>query len=329
MERVERPPVTRTYTISYAKVKDVETKLVNLLSREDTEAGIKAGSVVSDERTSTLVVTDIEERFGDIERIIHQFDTPTPAVQIEARIVTVTNSYQKDLGIQWGFNYVADQAHGNATAFEFPNRIGVGGNVGTGGEGFVVNLPAASPTAGIGIALGHIADTLSLDVRLSALEQMGQLEILSNPKVFVVQNEQAIINVGRQLPVPRTDSEGNRTVEFKDVGIKLQVKPQVTADRRVFLEVEVERSDKGEDVETTEGRQFSIDTQRAETKVLLNDGETSVIGGLFQQTKENREGGVPFFSKIPILGYLFKSKRVTDDRSELLIFLTPKIVQPL
>ena len=158
------------------------------------------------------------------------------------------------------------------------------------------------------------------------MESMGQGEVLSHPKVLVVQNEKAIINVGSQLPISKTDAEGNRMTEFKDVGIMLEVTPQITADRRVFMKVKVERSAKGEDVNTSEGLQFSIDTQRAETKVLLTDGETSVIGGLFQQTKSNKDDSVPFLSKIPILGWLFKSKAVSDRRSELLIFLTPKIV---
>lgn len=319
------PLVTKSIHISYAKVGEIEARLGSFMSnRKNVDAFIQ-----SDERTNTLIIRDLEANVDEIERIIEQLDTPTPAVQIEARIVTVNSSYTKNLGIQWGFNYVADAAHGNQTTFEFPNTVNVGGTAGGEGDNLLVNLPAASPTAGIGLTLGHIANTLTLDMRLSAMEELGQVEILSNPKVFVVQNEEAIINVGRQLPIPKTDAEGNRTVEFKDVGIMLKVIPQVTADQRIFMEVEVERSDKGEDVKTTEGEQFSIDTQRAQTKVLLNNGETSVIGGLFQQTKSNSNSKVPGLSGIPLLGWLFQSKSVRDSRQELLIFLTPKVVQPI
>ncbi len=320
------PLVTKSFHISYAKVKDIQPRLESFMStRKKTDALLQ-----SDDRTNTLIVRDLKTSVDEIEKVIRQLDTPTPAVQIEARIITVNSNYSQNLGIQWGFNYLADAAHGNPTAFQFPNSIALGGAIGGGsGPNLMVNLPASGATSGVGLTLGHIANTLTLDLKISAMEEMGQVEILSNPKVLVVQNEKAIINVGQQLPIPKTDAEGNRTVEFKDVGIKLEVTPQVTADSRIFLDVQVERSSKGADVKTTEGEQFSIDTQRAQTKVLLNDGETSVIGGLFQQNKSTSNSGVPGLSKLPFIGFLFRSKGTTDQRQELLIFLTPKVIVPL
>jgi type IV pilus assembly protein PilQ len=312
------PLVTKSFQISYAKVKDILPRVEKFQSERKKTDGL----LEADDRTNTLIVRDLQANVDEVEKVIRQLDTPTPAVQIEARIVSVSSNYSKDLGIQWGMNLNADPAHGNATPFQFPNSVNVSGNA----QGFMVNLPASAPTAGIGIALGSIANTLALDLRLSAMESKGQVEILSNPKIFVVQNEKAIINVGRQLPVPKTDAEGNRTVEFKDVGIKLEVTPQVTADNRIFLDVQVERSDKGEDVKTTDGEQFSINTERAQTKVLLNDGETSVIGGMFQQNKSVTNQKVPGLGGLPFIGWLFRSKSDKDSRTELLIFLTPKIV---
>jgi type IV pilus assembly protein PilQ len=232
-------------------------------------------------------------------------------------------------------NAVKSPATGNATPYAFPNSVQIGGQqagapMGQPSAGsptnYLVNLPAAAATGGIGIALGHIANTLALDMRISAGETMSKVKVLSNPKVLVVQNERAIINLGNQLPVPKTDSEGNRTVEWKDVGIKLDVKPQITNDKRIFMEINIENSTQGDNVLTTEGTMFSINTSRAETKVLIADGETTVIGGIF--VGENSKGGdsIPGLSKIPIFGWLFKNTTTTERRKELMIFITPKIV---
>ncbi len=314
---------TKAYKLSYAKAKDVLDRL-----------GDKWNNVriSSDNRTNTIFITGPRSEVTEFDPYVREFisklDETTPSVQIEARIISVNSTFTKQLGIQWGFNYTADNAHGNAYQYRFPNSATLGGTAGTATENYLVNLPAAGATSGIGLTLGHIADIFTLDLRISAMESQGQVEVLSSPKIFVVQNEKAIINVGSQLPVPKTDAEGNRTVEWKDVGIKLEVTPQVTADKRVFLDVQVERSSKGDDVETTEGKQFSIDTQRAQTKVLLSDGETSVIGGMFQQQKSNTKSGVPGLSRLPIIGFLFRSQSQDDFKKELLIFLTPKIVQP-
>jgi type IV pilus assembly protein PilQ len=143
---------------------------------------------------------------------------------------------------------------------------------------------------------------------------------------MVVQNQKAVINIGSQLPIPKTDAEGNRTVEWKDVGILLEVTPQVTNDRRVFMDIKIEKSSQGENVMTTEGVMFSINSNRTETKVLIADGETTVIGGIFIQETINDTSGVPGFSQIPLFGWLFKSKSDTQRKTELMIFLTPRLV---
>jgi len=135
-----------------------------------------------------------------------------------------------------------------------------------------------------------------------------------------------VINLGSQLPVPKTDTEGNRTVEWKDVGIKLDVKPQITNDKRIFMDINIENSTQGDNVLTTEGTMFSINTSRAETKVLIADGETTVIGGIFVGEKSDSGDSIPGLSKIPIFGWLFKNTTATEKRKELMIFITPKIV---
>ena len=317
--------VRRLFAISYGDAKTIAERLKTYQSdRPDRIFEL-------DPRSNTIVVKDLPANVAVMEDVMSAFDVPTPAVMVEARIVEVDSDYTSSLGIQWGGRASADAAHGNATSYAFPNSIGIGGGVQQGSDGinpgtYLVNTPAAGPVGGVALSLGHVADTLSLDVRLTALEKLGKTKILSNPKVLVIQNEDAKINVGQQLPVPKTDAEGNRTVEWKDVGILLAVKPQVTNDGRVFMKVTIEKSRQGASVPTTEGTMFSIDRSGAETKVIVADGETSVIGGIFIQTTSESQAGVPGLSRIPLLGALFRSRDKVNDRKELMIFLTPRIV---
>jgi type IV pilus assembly protein PilQ len=191
----------------------------------------------------------------------------------------------------------------------------------------MVNLPASGATSGIGISFGHIANTLSLDLRLTAMESMGKTKILSTPRVLVVQNESAKINVGQELPIPSTDAEGNRTVQWREVGIMLDVKPQVTNDGRIFMEIKVEKASQGDPVATTEGLMFSINSNKAETQVLIADGETAVIGGLSEEGIQEQTSQTPGLGSIPGLGWLFRQQGKSEIRRELMIFLTPKIVR--
>lgn len=325
-EKYEARLERRLFYVSYSKVDEIAQKLSGYAS-DHPERMFEV-----DARSSSILVADLPESVAVMERILAAFDVQTPAVVIEARIVEVLSDFSQALGVQWGAGLVADAAHGNATRFAFPNSIAVGGGVQQGAEGlnpgtYLVNLPAVNPVAGAGLSLGHIANTFSLDLRLSAMEKLGRTKILSNPKVLVVQNENAMINVGSQLPIPRTDAEGNRTVEWRDVGILLKVRPAITNDGMVFMELEIEKSARGETVQTTEGSMFSIEKRGAVTKVLIGDGETSVIGGIFQQTSVESESGVPWFSRLPVLGWLFRAKNRGDDRKELMIFLTPRILK--
>ncbi len=316
----------RTFVVSYGDTKEVATRLEKFYS------GCKDGCVFeAGERSKTIFVRDFVDNIEQMNAVFLALESPTSAVMVEARIVEVLSDYSDAIGIQWGANFSADAAHGNATKFAFPNSIGINPTASQGTDGlnpgnYLVNLPATGAVSGVGIALGHIANTFSLDVKLSALEKLGKTKILSNPKVLVIQNEEANINVGSQLPVPKTDTEGNRSVEWKDVGILLKVTPNVTSDGRVFMKVKIEKSSAGQTVSTTEGDMFSIDRRGAETKVLVGDGETSVIGGIFQQTDSTSDDGVPGLSRLPILGWLFKSRSSSNTRTELMIFLTPRIV---
>jgi type IV pilus assembly protein PilQ len=322
------PLVTRSFSISYADINEIE----GIVRQFTSERVDQDGLLTVDARTGTIIVRDLEENVEEIARTIEALDTPTPAVIVEARIVEMTSNDAKELGVQWGMNFTADPAHGNALGVEFPNSVQVGGGVGSSdlpsGQG-MVNLPVAGATSGIGISFGHIANTLSLDLRLSAMESMGKTKILSTPRVLVVQNESAKINVGQELPIPSTDAEGNRTVTWREVGIMLDVRPQVTNDGRIFMELKVEKASQGDPVATTEGTMFSINSNKAETQVLIADGETAVIGGLTEETSQQGESKTPGLGSIPGLGWLFSSKSNAETRRELMIFLTPKIVKVL
>ncbi len=315
----------RTFTISYGDTTEIAARLKKYAS------GCADGCIFEvGERSKSIYVRDFADNVAQMATVFEALEAPTPAVMVEARIVEVQSDYSQALGIQWGARFAADAAHGNATPFTFPNSINVGGTAVQGTDGvnpgqYLVNLPVANATGGVGLTLGHVANTLSLDLKLSALERLGKTKILSNPKVLVVQNEEANINIGSQLPVPRTDAEGNRTIEWKDVGILLQVTPNVTSDGRVFMKLKIEKSAAGETVRTTEGEMFSIERRGATTKVLVGDGETSVIGGIFQQTTADTDDGVPGLSRLPLIGWLFKSKSAANNRKELMIFLTPRI----
>lgn len=332
------PLVTRSYQISYARMENIEKIIREFTSPRVDQDGLLA----IDERTNTIIVRDLEENVDEIGRTLDALDAPTPAVVVEARIVEILDDSSKELGVQWNMNFAADAAHGNALPFVFPNSIGLNGGVaggtvaGEGGAGegdsgaqYMVNLPASAPTSGIGISFGHIANTLSLDLRLTAMQEMNKVRILSSPRVLVVQNENAKINVGQELPIPSTDAEGNRTVTWREVGINLEVTPQVTNDGKVFMDIRVAKESQGPTVPTTEGLMFSINSRKAETQVLIGDGETAVIGGLAEETDIKGESSTPGLADIPGLGWLFKRKSSSGQNQELMIFLTPKIVKVL
>jgi type IV pilus assembly protein PilQ len=318
------PLVTKKFQISYADVKDLEKVVKQFTSaRVDSD-----GLLTVDNRTNTIIVRDLQENVDEIAQTIAALDSPTPAVVVEARIVEVTSDFSQELGVQWNVDFNADPSHGNALPVTFPNSIGLTGGVGDAetGSNYMVSLPAAGATSGIGLSFGHIANTLSLDLRLQAAQGMSKVKILSTPRVLVVQNEEAKINVGQELPIPSTDAEGNRTIEWRDVGISLAVTPTVTNDQRVFMDIKVAKESQGPPDATTDGVMFSIISRKAETQVLIGDGETAVIGGLAIEGTQEGEQNVPGLSKIPGLGWLFKSTNELTQRDELMIFLTPKIV---
>lgn len=308
-KELEVEPVTITRTLSYAKAKDVE-KVIR-------EGGILSarGKVIVDERTNALIISDIPKKVDPLDRLISTLDTETPQVMIEARIVETNKTFTQDFGVQWGFNAIADASRGTSTGLSFPRNASVK---------YGLNLPGAGTANTLAFKFGNILDSFTLDLALNALETEGRGRILSSPKIATQNNERAEIEQGVRIPVVNTTAT-EINVEFVSASLKLSVTPQITSEGTVILDINVENN--SADFTARVGDVPAINTQRAQTKVLITDGGTAVIGGIFTVNEGTSEAGVPWFRKIPGLGWLFKTRNITNENRELLIFITPKIMR--
>jgi len=312
------PLVTEFITPSFAKVNDIK-KMLESFKGKASKDGVAAsgnstglmterGSILLDVRTNTLIVKDTQKAINAVKALIAKIDRPIKQVQIEARIVEATDTFQRNIGIRWGGTGV------KRTNKNFPNI--------TNGNG-LVDLPMAT-TAGlggtIGMTLGSLNNTLNLNLQLSAAELDGDVHIVSNPRVVTTNLKPATIKQGTQLAfVTPGTANSPATTSFKDALLELTVTPQITADNSVLMEVLVKK-----DAPAAVGG--GIDKKEVTTNILVKNGETIVIGGVYTRTKRNTTNGVPLLSKIPLLGWLFKSNGKQDDKTELLIFLTPTIL---
>ncbi|MBI3814647.1 MAG: type IV pilus secretin PilQ [Nitrospinae bacterium] len=306
---------TEIFSISYSTAGDLTKNLEKIKS--------KRGDITIDVRTNTIIVKDTKRKIADMKSLIEKLDKRTPQVLIEARIVEVNRNYSKELGIEWGgkFNMTTDA--------NFPNTVGITGtSLGTTSTtGTAVSLPAAvgSGTGGaISATLGSVTGATQLDLRLSALESTGKARILSTPKITAMDNKEAVIESGRSIPYPTTSSAGT-SIQFADATISLVVTPRITPDNYVSMKI-VATKNEADFANQVQGTP-SIIKKKANTELLVKDGDTTVIGGLYKTTKTESVAGVPWFMKIPILGWLFKKQIDKDDGEELLIFITPKIVR--
>jgi len=320
------PVQVETITLSYSKARDVKTLLTPKLSAQ--------GEITVDDRTNTLIISDVKEKIELLEKLVSVFDTPTPQVSIEARIVEANSNFIRNLGIQWGFRGIVDPFYGNQTSLRFPNKILADGSViktgmitkGIGGPlgGYAVNLPAPSFNTVLGISLGNVLDTFRIDLALTALETTGEGRIISCPKVTTQNNMQAEIIQGRQIPV-QTVANFTVSTRYVNAALELQVTPQITAEGTVIMTIEI-RNNAADFANLVNGIP-PITTQSARTTVMVNDGGTTVIGGIYRTEDSVTREGVPFLQKIPILGGLFRSMSRTRQNRELLIFITPRILK--
>jgi type IV pilus assembly protein PilQ len=323
-----------TKRISYAKaatISDVIKKAGALSAR---------GQINVDERTNTMIMRDLPSYIEKAKGLVAELDRATPQVEIEARIVITSRNFTRDLGIQWGFNQENSPRYGNTTNRNFPNAIVINGGglgstgstgqqaadagIGAAGRGYAVNLPASAANSAIGIAMGNILGSFNLDLALTALERQGRGRLLSTPKVTTQNNTAAEIKQGVQIPI-QTVANNTVTVQFKDAVLTLKVTPQITDAGTVILSLEVENN--SADFANLVNGIPPINTQSAKTIVLVRDGSTAVVGGIYQSNEQTSQSSTPFLGKIPILGYLFRNRFTTSTNNELLLFITPRIVK--
>jgi type IV pilus assembly protein PilQ len=328
------PLETRIIPVSYAEATALQDRAKELLSGR--------GSIAVDERTNVMIVRDVAGNLDQIEELTRSLDTQTPQVLIEARIVEATSRYLRDVGIQWGGDASFSPSTGNPTGLAFPNSVGVAGGASdndtpTAGlspfqnqvpnPNFAVNLPAAVGTGSggaLGLTFGSVDNNFNLAVRLSAAESSGMLRILSSPRVLTLDNTQARISQGTLIPFSQVSAQGVQTT-FQEAKLQLLVEPHVTADGSVSMHVKINR-DEPDFNQTSPRGDPTILKREAETELLVMDGHTAVIGGIFTRNTGRNQDQVPFFGDIPLLGILFQQRSSSDSRGELVIFLTPRIV---
>ncbi|MEE8378175.1 MAG: type IV pilus secretin PilQ [Candidatus Aminicenantaceae bacterium] len=320
------PILIKRYTLSYSKAEEIKLLIENKLSER--------GEIIVDLRTNTLFVSDIADRIDIIEELITAFDEPSPQVTIEARIVEATSTFVRNLGIQWGWRGISDPFYGNQTSLQFPNKILVDGGLipqglvtkGIGGQlgGYAINLPSPAFTSAMGLSLSNVLDTFGLDMALTALESSGEGKVISRPTITTQNNIQAEIIQGKQIPV-QTSSNFTVTTTFINAALELRVKPQITADNTIIMYIEIKNN--APDFGNLVNGIPPITMQSASTTVMIPDGGTTVIGGIYQTDNAVSRNRVPLLHKIPLLGNLFRSTARTKKTTELLIFITPKIIR--
>ena len=314
--------------INFAKATDIADMIggegaVSMLSDR--------GSITIDERTNSLLIRELEENIAVIRGIIESLDIPVKQVQIEARIVTVTEGNLDELGVRWGVSSTNGSFKvGGSIEGNHPSQIAPYDD--NGGDSAIddylnVNLGATSPNASsIAFQVAKLGSDTLLDLELSALQQESKAEIISSPRLITTNKKPAYIEQGTEIPYLESSSSGATSVAFKKAVLSLKVTPQITPDNRLVLDLSVTQDRPGQVVKTGTGEAVAIDTQRIGTQVLVNNGETVVLGGIFQHSVSSTVDKVPLLGDLPVLGALFRRSYENVGKSELLIFVTPKVV---
>jgi type IV pilus assembly protein PilQ len=311
-EEVE-PLVTEVIPINYGSVKDIGDRGIKpILSSR--------GKVVVDERTNTLIVTDIRSNVEKAKQLVRTLDAQTPQVLIQGQVIEANLDFSRELGISWGGSFATADQSGSLTASGATSSTG----------NFVVDIPAATGTGAGGaiqFLMANLQNTKSLQVKISALESKGEGRIISSPRLTTLDNTEASIEQGLRIPYLKLTAEGVPTTDFIEANLKLTVTPHVTADGYIRMELDIKKDSPDNSV-VVEGVP-SIDKKEVKTEVLVKNGEVVVIGGIYTYTKTGPTiAAVPLFYKIPLLGWLFQKKTKSDNKKELLIFIAPNIVQP-
>ncbi len=321
--------------INYAKASD----LAALLGQGGENALLSPrGTASIDQRTNTLLINDTAERLANIRRLVAKLDIPVRQVLIESRIVIVNDDFGRELGIRWGFTGVSENGDdglyavsGNANGTNDITRSFIdsdGAEVALPplDDRFMVNLPVANPAGSFALAI--LDDDYMIDLELSAAQAEGNGEVISSPRVITANQKEARIEQGVEIPYQEASSSGATTTSFKDAVLSLTVTPQITPDDRIIMDLKVTKDSVGQQVsDGFGGRIPSIDTRMVTTQVLVENGQTVVLGGIYETERRDSVTKVPFLGDIPLLGNLFRSSKVTSAKSELLIFVTPKILK--
>ncbi len=311
---------SRLFSIKYANASDIAA----ILGQHKAQGVISdSGSLSVDERTNSLLIYEFSDRFEEIESIIERLDIPVKQVQIEARIVTLNQGNADEIGVRWGLT-----KNGSPISVA-PTLEALQGSTDT-TDNLNVNLGVVDPNAGrLALRLATLGSDTLLDLELSALQAEARAEIISSPRLVTTNKKPAYIEQGSEIPYLEAASSGATSVSFRKAVLSLEVIPQITPDNRLVLELSVTQDRPGQVVKTGIGEAVAIDTQRIRTQVLVDDGETLVLGGIFQKSVIKNQEQVPYLADIPWLGRLFKRTSEKLTRSELLIFVTPKIQSSL
>ncbi|MEO8274650.1 MAG: type IV pilus secretin PilQ [Thermoanaerobaculia bacterium] len=302
--------------ISYSKAADLARVLTTGGGR-GTGIMSQRGTATVDQRTNTLIIKELPSYIDTVIAVIETLDIPEPQVMIEARIIETTKRFSRTLGISWGFDGVANNEHGNTSGLQFPNNGKADGGVNllTGGNNGLLNL-----------SLGNILNTFTLDARLQAAESEGLINILSAPKIATLNNESASIQSGLQIPI-QTVANNTVTVQFVNATLRLDVTPHVTAEGTVLMDVNVQKREPQVAFAVAGATNAPISTKEAQTRVIVRDGGTTVIGGIYKVSTDQGQDRVPGLANVPIIGHLFKNRRREDNNEELLIFITPRVIK--
>jgi type IV pilus assembly protein PilQ len=348
----ELAPLRSEYLqVNYAKAADLAA-LIKAQNDGGNTTGLlsKRGSVTVDERTNTLLLSDTSDRLEDVRRLVGTLDIPIRQVQIEARIVIVNDDFTRELGARAGFNgfdvfgggnglgYTSGSALNNDDMLEGMKERAEDAIIGNEGPGFVlgeddstpqrynVNLPIANPAGSLAFML--LGPDFLVDLEISAAQSEGRGEIISTPRVITANQREASIEQGVEIPYQEASSSGATTISFKKAVLSLRVTPQITPDNRVILDLNVKKDSVGQIFVASGGVNVpSIDTREVTTQVLVNDGQTVVLGGILETERRESEKKVPYLGDIPVLGRLFKTTGKVNNKDELLIFVTPKILR--
>lgn len=298
--------------ISYARANDIARVLT-------ARGGVMSsrGSVIVDRRTNTLIIKELPAFMNTVIAIIENLDIPEPQVMIEARIIETTKRFSRSLGIAWGFAGVASAATGNETGLEFPAQGSVDGGV---------QLLSGGNNGFINLSMGNILNTFNLDATLNAAEAEGLINILSAPRVATLNNERASIQSGLQIPI-QTVANNTVSVQFVNATLRLDVTPQVTAEGTVLMEINIQKREPQLAFAVVGATNAPISTKEARTRVIVRDGGTTVIGGIYEVSTDQGEDRVPGLANVPVIKHLFRNKRRSDENEELLIFITPRVTK--